>query len=51
LLAERFGEHEDPEVFHRIQNWVADTTPGLFDEDVIIYYLYFIVISKLVTIS
>ncbi|XP_060567664.1 uncharacterized protein LOC132726366 isoform X5 [Ruditapes philippinarum] len=33
MLAERFGEHEDPEVFHRIQNWVADTTPGLFDED------------------
>ena len=39
MLAEKFGEHEDPEMFDRIQNWVAGTTPGLYDEDVSIYMM------------
>lgn len=32
MLAERFVEELDTEVFDRVSNWIQRTSPGLFDE-------------------
>jgi len=35
VLAERFAEGlEDPEVLHRVADWLEGTTPGLYEEEV-----------------